>query len=97
MRWARLYGSLALAAGAEQGAHILRVHDVAQTVDVVRMIAAVDAAEKLEGTLGWAENILVLMVFVGVSVTFPLPWEFMLQARLGGWDGVSQARQSAAF
>ena len=42
----RLYGSLALAALAlSKGAHILRVHDVAQTVDVVRMIAAVDAAE----------------------------------------------------
>lgn len=42
----RLYGSLALAAFAlSKGAHILRVHDVAQTVDVVRMIAAVDAAE----------------------------------------------------
>ncbi len=42
----RLYGSLALAALAlSKGAHILRVHDVAQTVDVVGMIAAVDAAE----------------------------------------------------
>lgn len=42
----RLYGSLALAALAiTKGAHILRVHDVAQTVDVVRMIAAVEAAE----------------------------------------------------
>ncbi|WNF47827.1 dihydropteroate synthase [Pseudomonas sp. SG20056] len=42
----RLYGSLALAALAlSKGAHILRVHDVAQTVDVVRMIAAVEAAE----------------------------------------------------
>ncbi|QMV64534.1 dihydropteroate synthase [Pseudomonas berkeleyensis] len=41
----RLYGSLALAALAlTKGAHILRVHDVAETVDVVRMIAAVDAA-----------------------------------------------------
>ena len=42
----RLYGSLALAALAlSKGAHILRVHDVAQTVDVVRMITAVEAAE----------------------------------------------------
>ncbi|WP_298183528.1 dihydropteroate synthase [uncultured Pseudomonas sp.] len=42
----RLYGSLALAALAlSKGAHILRVHDVAQTVDVVRMIAAVETAE----------------------------------------------------
>lgn len=42
----RLYGSLALAALAMvKGARILRVHDVAQTVDVVRMIAAVDAAQ----------------------------------------------------
>lgn len=41
----RLYGSLALAALAlTKGAHILRVHDVAETVDVVRMIAAVEAA-----------------------------------------------------
>jgi len=28
-----------------KGAHILRVHDVAETVDVVRMIAAVEAAQ----------------------------------------------------
>lgn len=42
----RLYGGLALAALAvAKGAHILRVHDVAETVDVVRMIAAVEAAE----------------------------------------------------
>jgi dihydropteroate synthase len=42
----RLYGSLALAALAvAKGANILRVHDVAETVDVVRMIAAVHAAE----------------------------------------------------
>jgi dihydropteroate synthase len=42
----RLYGSLALAALAiNKGAHILRVHDVPETVDVVRMIAAVAAAE----------------------------------------------------
>ncbi|WP_367598800.1 dihydropteroate synthase [Pseudomonas fulva] len=42
----RLYGSLALAALAmTKGTRILRVHDVAQTVDVVRMIAAVQHAE----------------------------------------------------
>lgn len=42
----RLHGSLALAALAvAKGAHILRVHDVAETVDVVRMIAAVRAAD----------------------------------------------------
>ncbi|MBS7690508.1 dihydropteroate synthase [Pseudomonas lalucatii] len=42
----RLYGSLGLAALAlVKGARILRVHDVAETVDVVRMIAAVEAAE----------------------------------------------------
>jgi len=42
----RLYGGLALAALAiTKGAHILRVHDVAETMDVVRMIAAVDSAE----------------------------------------------------
>lgn len=42
----RLYGGLALAALAmTKGARILRVHDVAETVDVVRMIAAVEAAE----------------------------------------------------
>ncbi|MFD2645682.1 dihydropteroate synthase [Pseudomonas japonica] len=42
----RLYGSLALAALAmTKGASILRVHDVAETIDVVRMIAAVQAAE----------------------------------------------------
>ena len=42
----RLYGSLALAALAmTKGASILRVHDVAETVDVVRMIAAVQNAE----------------------------------------------------
>ena len=42
----RLFGSLALAALAlTKGAHILRVHDVAETVDVVRMIAAVEAAQ----------------------------------------------------
>ncbi|MBA1275282.1 dihydropteroate synthase [Stutzerimonas azotifigens] len=42
----RLYGSLALAALATaKGAQILRVHDVAETVDVVRMIAAVMAAD----------------------------------------------------
>jgi dihydropteroate synthase len=42
----RLSGSLALAAlGISKGARILRVHDVAETVDVVRMLAAVEAAE----------------------------------------------------
>jgi len=42
----RLSGSLALAALAlVKGAHILRVHDVAETVDVVRMIVAVEAAK----------------------------------------------------
>ena len=42
----RLYGGLALAALAlTKGARILRVHDVAETMDVVRMIAAVDSAE----------------------------------------------------
>lgn len=41
----RLYGSLALAAlAASKGAQIIRVHDVGETVDVVRMIAAVDRA-----------------------------------------------------
>ncbi|MCI0992503.1 dihydropteroate synthase [Pseudomonas corrugata] len=42
----RLYGGLALAALAiTKGARILRVHDVTETMDVVRMIAAVDSAE----------------------------------------------------
>ena len=42
----RLYGGLALAALAvAKGARILRVHDVAETVDVVRMISAVESAE----------------------------------------------------
>ncbi|MBD1589174.1 dihydropteroate synthase [Pseudomonas typographi] len=42
----RLFGSLALAALAQvKGARILRVHDVAQTMDVVRMLEAVEAAE----------------------------------------------------
>ncbi|MFJ3523824.1 dihydropteroate synthase [Pseudomonas sp. NPDC090203] len=42
----RLYGALALAGMAmAKGAKILRVHDVAQTVDVVRMIAAVESAK----------------------------------------------------
>ena len=42
----RLYGSLALAALAvAKGAKILRVHDVPETIDVVRMIAAVEAAQ----------------------------------------------------
>jgi dihydropteroate synthase len=42
----RLHGGLALAALAVvKGARILRVHDVAETVDVVRMITAVESAE----------------------------------------------------
>lgn len=42
----RLHGSLALAALAvARGAQIIRVHDVAETVDVVRMIAAVEWAD----------------------------------------------------
>lgn len=42
----RLAGGLALAVLAvAKGACILRVHDVAETVDVVRMIAAVEAAQ----------------------------------------------------
>ena len=42
----RLFGSLALAAlASHKGARILRVHDVAETIDVVRMIAAVESAE----------------------------------------------------
>ena len=42
----RLFGSLALAVLAmTKGARILRVHDVAETVDVVRMIAAVESAD----------------------------------------------------
>ena len=42
----RLHGSLALAALAvSHGASIVRVHDVPATVDVVRMIAAVQAAD----------------------------------------------------
>lgn len=42
----RLAGGLALAALAVgKGACILRVHDVAETVDLVRMIAAVEAAQ----------------------------------------------------
>ncbi|MCP8465423.1 dihydropteroate synthase [Pseudomonas sp. ZM23] len=41
----RLFGSLALAALAvSKGASIIRVHDVAETVDVVRMIHAVESA-----------------------------------------------------
>lgn len=43
----RLFGSLGLAALAlSKGAKIIRVHDVAETVDVVRMITAVETAEK---------------------------------------------------
>ncbi|WP_053152130.1 dihydropteroate synthase [Pseudomonas sp. Pf153] len=42
----RLYGGLALAALAiTKGARLLRVHDVAETMDIVRMIAAVQSAE----------------------------------------------------
>lgn len=42
----RLHGSLGLAAFAvAKGACILRVHDVAETIDVVRIVAAVQAAE----------------------------------------------------
>ena len=42
----RLYGALALAGMAMiKGARILRVHDVPETVDVVRMIEAVETAE----------------------------------------------------
>ncbi|MBX9754485.1 MAG: dihydropteroate synthase [Pseudomonadaceae bacterium] len=42
----RLAGGLALAALAlTKGAKILRVHDVLETVDLVRMLAAVEAAE----------------------------------------------------
>lgn len=41
----RLYGSLALAALAvAKGVSIIRVHDVEQTVDVIKMIAAVEQA-----------------------------------------------------
>jgi dihydropteroate synthase len=43
----RLYGSLALAALAvAKGARIIRVHDVVETVDVVRMIDAVEQAKE---------------------------------------------------
>ena len=42
----RLAGGLALAALAvAKGVCILRVHDVAETVDLIRMIAAVEAAQ----------------------------------------------------
>jgi len=42
----RLYGALALAGMAMiKGARIVRVHDVPETVDVVRMIAAVESAK----------------------------------------------------
>lgn len=47
----RLYGSLALAALAvSKGASIIRVHDVAETADVVRMIHAVESARE-DGSL----------------------------------------------
>lgn len=43
----RLYGSLALAVMAlERGAKILRVHDVAQTMDVLKIFNAVQSAAK---------------------------------------------------
>lgn len=43
----RLYGSLALAVMAfERGAKILRVHDVAQTMDVLKIFTAVQTAAK---------------------------------------------------
>ena len=43
----RLYGSLALAVMAlERGAKILRVHDVAQTMDVLKIFNAVQTAAK---------------------------------------------------
>jgi len=43
----RLHGSLALAALAvAKGASIIRVHDVAETMDVVRMIHAVESAKE---------------------------------------------------
>ncbi|MDP0588133.1 MAG: dihydropteroate synthase [Candidatus Endonucleobacter bathymodioli] len=42
----RLAGSLAVAViAAQAGAHILRVHDVAETYDIVRMLAAVNGAD----------------------------------------------------
>jgi len=42
----RLYGSLAVAVmSAQQGASIVRAHDVAETVEVLRMVAAVQQAE----------------------------------------------------
>lgn len=42
----RLAGSIALATlAAQQGAHIIRVHDVAETWDAVRMVAAVQSAQ----------------------------------------------------
>ncbi|WP_084312633.1 dihydropteroate synthase [Pseudomonas jinjuensis] len=45
----RLYGSLALAALAvARGASIIRVHDVAETVDVIRMIDAVEKSREEE-------------------------------------------------
>ncbi len=43
----RLYGSLALAVMAlERGAKILRVHDVAETMDVLKIFNAVHCAAK---------------------------------------------------
>jgi len=47
----RLAGSLALAAIAVlHGARIVRAHDVAATVDAVRVAAAVIQGEKFDGT-----------------------------------------------
>jgi len=47
----RLEGSLAVAAvAAWQGAHVIRAHDVAATVDAVRVAAAVIKGEALDGT-----------------------------------------------
>jgi dihydropteroate synthase len=48
----RLYGSLALAAAAVMnGAWIVRVHDVAETVDVVRMLNAIKQESLNEGVV----------------------------------------------
>ena len=47
----RLYGSLGLAAvAAMHGAAIVRVHDVAATVDVLRLVHAAQAARRPEGS-----------------------------------------------
>ena len=48
----RLAGSLALALiAASNGANIIRVHDVAETVDVVRVFSAVNDDATLKGTM----------------------------------------------